>query len=35
MHNGFASVTPLSADLTVSGAKLKDYAFVEKLWPVK
>ena len=35
MNNGFATVTPLSADLTVSGAKLKDYAFVEKLWPVK
>jgi len=35
LNNGFASVTPLSADLTVSGAKLKDYAFVEKLWPVK
>ena len=35
LNNGFASVTPLGADLTVSGFKLKDYAFVEKLWPVK
>lgn len=35
MNNGFATVTPLSADLTVSGVKLKDYTFVEKLWPVK
>jgi 5'/3'-nucleotidase len=35
MNNGFATVTPLSADLTVSGLKLKDYTFVEKLWPVK
>jgi 5'-nucleotidase len=32
MDNGFATVTPLCADLTVCGAKLKDYKFVEKLW---
>jgi 5'-nucleotidase len=32
MDNGFATVTPLSADMTVSGFKLKDYKFVEKLW---
>ena len=35
MKNGFATVTPMGPDMTVSGFKLKDYAFVEKLWPVK
>lgn len=32
MNNGFASVTPLDADRGVSGRKLKDFKFVEKLF---
>jgi 5'/3'-nucleotidase SurE len=32
IDNGFATVTPLCADLTVCSVKLKDYKFVEKLW---